>query len=369
MKKDQASSAVEERPAAPEPHLPEHHAHSEHGPYHDAERHDTALLRWYKHSKDKPWFRPAALAAVIAPFALVYLAMGWRAGASREEAGWRELAAVGDQPAEIEQIADQFQGTRVALFANFRAANAEFVRGVRDLPGNPDSARDSLDKAIEMFRATAEGAEPNSRLAVMARFGLARAHEARNELSKALDEYKLVIERFPDSPEAARAKKIVELLERPETRTFYDELLAYKPSVTLPPGGGEPISVPPPPDSPLAPDNPLLPPVDLNAPVTTPPPADPEAAPSLTPPESGADPTPTPAPAPAPAPEGETPKEEAPTSEPPAAPPAEAPPAPAAEPPAPATAPAPAPAEDAPAPAPATEGEGAGDPPSPPSSR
>ena len=76
---------------------------------------------------------------------------------------------------------------------------------------------------------------PQARIAAL---GKARVLEMRNALPKAIEQYESVAKEWPDSPEAAEARRYAEALKDPQAAAFYKELYAYSPpTVTLPPEG------------------------------------------------------------------------------------------------------------------------------------
>ncbi len=114
-----------------------------------------------------------------------------------------------------------------------------------DLPNNRDVAISNVKKALELYEQIAKEAPKDSFQARAALFGKARCLEARNELSQAIEQYELVANNWPGSPEAEQAKLFAEALKKPEAAAFYKELFAYSPpKVTLPPLGNERFSFP-----------------------------------------------------------------------------------------------------------------------------
>ncbi len=183
-----------------------------------------------------------------------------------------------------------------------------------------------MAKALELFQEVAKDAGKDSSQAVGGLFGAARTLEARNELDEAIKQYKLVAERFPDTPEAKQSLALSKALEDPLNRMFYKELYAYKPPASPSPnplggvgglGGPGSLLTPPSnfglgqPSKSFLPEN-MTPPAGLDAPPpsTTP-------TPILEPPKGEApkkDETPATAPAPTPTP-AEAPKPEPPKGE------------------------------------------------------
>jgi hypothetical protein len=72
-------------------------------------------------------------------------------------------------------------------------------------------------------------------------FGLARAHEARDELKKAVENYAELAKKYPDGPYAEQSAKRLKDLESEPTKKFYDWFAAYEPprSKRLPGTPGE----------------------------------------------------------------------------------------------------------------------------------
>ena len=224
---------------------------------HHPEVNQTTLERWLRHASQQAWFTPLVVAVVAIPLFWVIFANLSGGSQGRDAQAWRELmASMGGTPklSELEEVADQTSGTKVALWSQMRLAEAAFNEGLQNLPGNPDAARDGLDQAISAYKRALDLAPPKSDPARAARFGLARSYEARNELDQAKKEYEALVSEAPDSFEGKQARDLLARLEQPDVRTFYNDLYAFSITPDLPDAlKGDAVSVPPPPSSGAAP--------------------------------------------------------------------------------------------------------------------
>jgi len=238
--------------------------------HHDPEEDMMFLGRWARRAQENPakfWtWAGVAVAAILGVVILNHLI------SSRSRSGadvWTRFDAAKNAD-DLIQVADDFPDAPGALWARLQAATRLFSTGVEDLPKNRDAALENLKKAIDQFEKVEKSAPKDSTQAVTAALGKARALEARNELPKAIAEYKRVAETWPKAPEAAEAKAMATVLQKPDAAAFYKELYAFTPTqVSLPPLGTENLDFPFPTDSPEAPgDAPLLipPPPPTSAP-------------------------------------------------------------------------------------------------------
>jgi hypothetical protein len=307
-------------------HAPVHeHEHAEPTVIHHPEEDMTILARWLKHGMDQgAQFWVLVGAAIVALVAIALISSGLAGGKMSGNEAWLELTSAKTVEDRI-KIADAHPNTPAASWAKLYSAREEYDNGIDDLttPGRKDLAGPRLKKALELFQLVAKEAGKDTTQAVCALFGVARTFEARNELPEAIEQYKLVIERFPKSPEAKQAQALIKALEEPLNQMFYKELYSYKPPATpSPPSGlgglGAPGSFlnPDPnfglgqPTKPLTPET-MKPPADLDAPPPSTPPT-----PAIEPPKSEAPKKDEKPAAPTDAPKPEPPKAEAPASQP-----------------------------------------------------
>ncbi len=204
---------------------------------HDPEQDMTILARWLHRGMaqgPKFWYLLAGVIVVIV--LLSTLVTGLSAGRSSVSKAWAELNAA-QTPGQKVEVADTYAGSEIARVARLQAASDYFFAATRDLPGNREAAGPQLQKALEQFEAAAKESPKDSPEALAAAFGIARTHEARNELPEAIEAYKAVASGWPGTPEAAQAQTLAERLKDPEVVAFYKELYTYKPPTASLPSG------------------------------------------------------------------------------------------------------------------------------------
>lgn len=261
--------------------------HAEPTVIHHPEEDMTILARWLQHGMEqRARFWLILGGAVIVLVAIAVISSGLSASKSAGSGAWTELTQAKTAEDRI-KIAEAHPSTPVAGWARLMAAEEEYEKGVDDLttPGKKELAGPRLKKALDLFQQVAKDAEKekDSSQALGGLFGTARTLEARNELPEAIAQYKLVAERFPDSPEAKQSMAMARALEDPQNQMFYKELYAYQPPSipTATPGLGGLDG----PGSLLAPPPSFLPgPSSKSALPTTPAPAGLDAPPPTTPP-------------------------------------------------------------------------------------
>jgi hypothetical protein len=213
---------------------------------HHPEEKMTALGRWTHRVLQQPR-RYSTWALVIAAGALAIFA-GWSyatRGRSTSSEVWTKLDDA-IKPEDRVDVAKAFPRSEVATWALLQAATQYFDDALKDMPNNRDVAYPALGKALALFDQVAREAPKKSFLARAAALGKARALEARNDLAKAIEQYQLLAETEPESPEADQARQLAAALKKPEAAAFYKDLYAYAPTkMTLPPFGTEKFNLPP----------------------------------------------------------------------------------------------------------------------------
>ena len=207
---------------------------------HHPEEKMTALGRLTHHAVQEPrrylgW--PAAIIGGIFLVVVVWkLATG---GRSPDSEIWAKLETSKNAEERVD-LAKEYPTSPAATWALLQAATEYYNLALSDLPHNRDVALPTAKKALDLFDQVEHEAPHDSPQARAAAFGKARTLEMRNDLAKALEQYRHVVEAWPDSPEAADAKRLVEALENPQASSFYKELYAFSPTkMTLPPLGTE----------------------------------------------------------------------------------------------------------------------------------
>jgi tetratricopeptide (TPR) repeat protein len=246
--------------------IPAHHQFDHEVPtvVHDPEEKMTALGRFTYHVIQDP--RKYASRAIWITAGVVAVIAVWTIlTRSRTVSSdvWTKLE-VAKKAEERVDLAKEYPNSEASTWVLLQAASEYYNEALKDMPNNRDVALPLFLKAINLFDQVAAAAPKDSLQAREASLGKARALEARNELSKAIEQYELVAKSWPGTPEAKQAEQLIEILKSPQAANFYKELYAYSPSkVTLPPGGSE--RVPFAPFGGTSPLNPLGLPFDTNS--------------------------------------------------------------------------------------------------------
>jgi hypothetical protein len=234
---------MKDEPQTPPRHLYEHDQPTV---VHHPEEDMTILGRWLSRGLEKgPIFWLFLVGSVLAFVAIVAFGNLLTTSQGGDVKAWDELAAA-KTPEERIEIAKSFAGTQAAQWGLLQAANDLYLQGFGDLPNNREAALPRLRKALDLYQQVAKETPSTKPAARIAALGVARTLEARNELAEAINQYKAVVSRFPDSLEADQAAEILKDLQRPDAADFYKQFYAYKaPQVTLPPGGDATFGLPP----------------------------------------------------------------------------------------------------------------------------
>lgn len=230
-----------ENPSASHPpHPPARHQFEHEVPtvIHHPEEDMTALGRWFHHAYlDPVRFWGWAAAIVVGVIAAVTLVSYLSTNRSTESDVWARLDEA-QKPGEKVELAKEYSASPASTWALLQAATEYYQDGFGDLPNNRDAALPSLKKALDLFDQVAKEAPKDSPQARHAALGKGRALEARSELPKAVEQYKLVAKTWPGTAEAKQADSLAKALENPAAVAFYKELDAYKPpKADLPPVG------------------------------------------------------------------------------------------------------------------------------------
>jgi hypothetical protein len=304
----------------------------------------TILARWLKQGLEKGvGFWLLVLGGTVLGLALILWASAWASrphegskawievmvpSQNRKSAGGGKYEGMPEQVRPLIALADEAPESSAARWALLRAATLVYQEGLRDLPNQRETARPTLQQALELFDRVLATAPPDAPEALMAAAGKARALESRGELDDAIKQYEEVASRWPNTKQAEAARKRATELADPSVKKFYDDFFTMDLSQIPTAGSGSGSSGLP---GSLFGD-PIVPPLG-NIPLLS----DPAAAPAMTPggefpkelfaPETGASPEPDP-PSESPAPASPEPGA-APTSSAPSSPesPAPAPPA------------------------------------------
>ena len=238
---------------------------------HDPEKDMMLLARWFHRALQNPTRFWGTLALVVGGILGVVLIRNvGLMGSSAVGEAWARLESA-RSAADRLKVAEDYPDSPVATWARLQAATEYYNQGFADLPNNRDVALPTLKKALDQFDQVLREAPPDSPQARAAALGKARTLEARNELPKAIEQYRFVAQTWPGTPEAEQAARLAEALQRPDAIAFYRQLYEYSPTrVTLPPLGSQNAELPLVPAAPpsttggsstsVFPEMPLLPP-------------------------------------------------------------------------------------------------------------
>jgi tetratricopeptide (TPR) repeat protein len=234
------------------------------------------LAKWYSQ------IAPHSQKILIGILAVLIVYLGWsiwsRWAEAVENEAWEALHAAVESgaAADYEAVAERFPRTDAAHWAQLMAADTHLQIGCRQILTNKADGTQELRKALDGYLAL-RNVQISPFFQERVLWGLGRTYEAlsgtregQGELDRAIAAYRELVERWPDGPFSGVAKRRLSLLEKPETREFYDALAAYEPAKQgIQPPTGEiefgPASMPSPPEQ-QKPDENAAGPVGTDAP-------------------------------------------------------------------------------------------------------
>lgn len=234
------------------------------------------LAKWYSQ------IAPHSQKILIGILAVLIVYLGWsiwsRWAEAVENEAWEALHAAVESgaAADYEAVAERFPRTDAAHWAQLMAADTHLQIGCRQILTNKADGTQELRKALDGYLAL-RNVQISPFFQERVLWGLGRTYEAlsgtregQGELDRAIAAYRELVERWPDGPFSGVAKRRLSLLQKPETREFYDALAAYEPAKQgIQPPTGEiefgPASMPSPPEQ-QKPDENAAGPVGTDAP-------------------------------------------------------------------------------------------------------
>lgn len=234
---------MKDEPRSP---LKHEHVHAVPTVIHHPEEDLPLLARWLHGAmQNQTRFWSLLIGFVAVALLLTILGSSLTGGRATSDVAWTELDSAKTAEERLE-IAKKYPKSAAEPWALLQAANEYYNTGFADLPTNRDAALPQLKKALQYFEQVAKESPKDAPQARAAAFGVARTHEARNEIEKAIEKYVTVAKTWPDSDEGRQSKRLAEVLKKPETVAFYKELYTYKPvEVSLPADGQSSIPLPP----------------------------------------------------------------------------------------------------------------------------
>jgi len=187
-------------------------------------------------------YQNAILAVVILAAASIGGYAWWvRQAKAEAEVGWDQfytaLSGSGLDPAEFDDIAEQYPGTYLGQWAATIAGDLHLNAGCGMLFVDKANANQELRQAVDQYTEVCdESRQPM--LLERATFGLARALESQGDLEQAIQLYEDIERNWPEGAYAKEAARRAKDLARPVTKQWYDRFAKFdpKPSFADQPG-------------------------------------------------------------------------------------------------------------------------------------
>jgi hypothetical protein len=166
---------------------------------------------------------------VIAAIALIIQYSG-STSSTRQTEGWDRYAAAASSgdTFELDSLGEEFKLAPVGSWARLVLADQYLSTGVRETFRDRAKANSDIDRAIENYEVVRENASDDL-IKQRAHFGLGRAHESLSKLGEAEQDYKAIVDGWPESALAVAAQSRLDDLALRRTREFYDWFAAQTP--------------------------------------------------------------------------------------------------------------------------------------------
>lgn len=182
----------------------------------------------------KPYQNIIFTAAVVAVLSAATYAWWSRSSTEQTTKAWDALnlaLATGDLE-KLSRVMEDYPGTKVAYLAAVVAADYRLMRGCNLLFVDKALAQQELNKAIELYSDLERGYVPE--LVERAKFGLARAKEAKRELEEAAEYYEDLANPAKMTTFATAARERLAELNREEIKRMYDDFRQFDPKPVAP---------------------------------------------------------------------------------------------------------------------------------------
>ena len=143
---------------------------------------------------------------------------------------WEDVfvALSSGRPGELDSVSEQYEDSNVVNSANLIAGELHLEDGCNQRFISRSGAEHELAKAWDNFQAVLENTrKPEFR--ERATFGVARVHDARGEMNKAIEQYGKVREQWPEGVYVVRAGRNMKNLQRSSTKAFCDNFAEFDP--------------------------------------------------------------------------------------------------------------------------------------------
>jgi hypothetical protein len=182
-----------------------------------------------------------ALAALVVVCAYLYLS---KRAEAEEGASWDQTwQAIDRQDMEgLREVIKSYPNKPAALWSQLVLADMELSSGVTKLFMQKSTGRDLIRTALDDYENVAEHAvHPQEREHAL--FGIGRAQESLDQLSKAREAYEQLVKNYPNGPYEQRAQQRLDELARDSTKNWYDWFETTEPP-TSSVGKGNPFGSP-----------------------------------------------------------------------------------------------------------------------------
>jgi tetratricopeptide (TPR) repeat protein len=187
--------------------------------------------------KMRPYGKTALGVLVLAAaglFAFTYV--GGR-GRQNQQAAWSDFFDAADTAGPMnpsasenfERTAETYPGTLAAAWARQSMGDLRLKSGLQQMFTDRERAQKDLEEARASYeRVLAEAQAPM--LLQRAHFGLGQAFESLGDFAKAEENFRAIVQRWPDSPIARLANERLDVLKRDATKQWYAWFAEQKPA-------------------------------------------------------------------------------------------------------------------------------------------
>ena len=180
-------------------------------------------------------YQNAILGGILLVLVIILLVHWWngKSASELEVANTQFYNALGNalnsgEPSELIEMAEKYPDSPAAADAALTAADIYLNNGCNQLFQNKAKANSDLGNAVDLYEKILPRLK-DPFLKAQANFGLARAEECQNQLSKAIEYYKEIVKNWPDGPYGVLAASRLQDLERPSTKEIYDKIANFDP--------------------------------------------------------------------------------------------------------------------------------------------
>jgi tetratricopeptide (TPR) repeat protein len=205
------------------------------------------LADWIAKSGEriKPYQNVILGAVILVAAGIIAYSLWTRQAQAQRDAGWdRYYGALNTgEPGELEDLVEHYPGTTMANWAATVAGDLRLANATGLLFTDKASAQQNITKAIDLYKQVLEKSR-DSMLRERATFGLAQAYESQVDLDKATEQYQKVVDDWPDGAYAAAARERLMALQEKPVRDLYRQFAQWEPTPEFDDAGALPTDEP-----------------------------------------------------------------------------------------------------------------------------